>query len=336
VAVAFAFACGRSVPNVPTAATPELPPHSIPDSEPTRIEMRNVDFHVGGDVVMHVRRLAGVMRGRDGVVDFDNSRSFVTYVSSAEVALSAADLTNLMNGHVFAYPGAPLSRIKVELRDGELWQSGILHKGVDIPFKIRSQVSVTPEGLLRLHPLSTKIFCVNGTKLMAALNLSMEKMVDVSRAVGVRIEKNDFLIDPIRILPPPIIRGRVLSARVEGGLLVQSIGPESGEAPRLAAVDAPPDSTARNYMYYRGGRLHFGRKLLMTDADMQVIDADPATPFDFDIDRYMVQLINGYSRSTERAGLWVLMPDLNRLHRLEQSAAGEVELKRDTTCHCDP
>jgi hypothetical protein len=324
------------VPSVPAAAAPELPPRSIPDSEPTRIEMRNVDFHVGGDIVLHVRRLEGVMRGRNGVVDFDNSRSFITYVSAAEVALTAEDLTHLMNNHVFAYAGAPLTNIKVELRDGELWQSGILHKGVPIPFKIRSVVSVTPEGLLRLHPTSTKIFCVNGTKLMAALNLSMEKMVDVSRAVGVRIEKNDFLIDPIRVLPPPTIRGRVLSARVEGGLLVQTIGAESPDIEHLAAVQPPPDSSVRNYMYYRGGRLHFGRKLLMTDADMQVIDGDQSTPFDFDIDRYMVQLVNGYSRTTDRAGLWVLMPDLNRLHRLEMTSAGEVTSSRDTTCHCEP
>ena len=52
-----------------------------------------------------------VLRGNNGVVDFDNSKSFVTYVSSAEVALTAGDLTNLMNNHVFAYPGAPLRHI---------------------------------------------------------------------------------------------------------------------------------------------------------------------------------------------------------------------------------
>src|SRR5204862_4152822 len=218
--IAAAVACGRSVPNIPAATPPEVQLRSIPDSEPTQVEMRNVDFHVGGDVVLHVRRLVAVMRGRDGVVNFDDSRSFTTFVSSAEAALTAGDLTNLMNHHVFAYPGAPLSHIKVELRDGELWQSGILHKGVAIPFKIRSVVSVTPEGLLRLHPVSTKIFCVNGTKLIAALHLSMEKIVDLSRAVGVTIEEYDFLIDPIRVLPPPKIRGRVIAARVENGLLV--------------------------------------------------------------------------------------------------------------------
>jgi len=335
LAIAAALSCGRSVPNVPVATPPEVQLRTIPDSEPTHVEMRNVDFHVGGDIVLHVRRLAGVMRGRDGVVNFDDSRSFTTYVSSAEAALSAGDLTNLMNNHVFAYPGAPLTRIKVELRDGELWQSGILHKGVPIPFKIRSVVSVTPEGLLRLHPVSTKIFCVNGTKLMAALHLSMEKMVDLSRAVGVTIEENDFLIDPIRVLPPPKIRGRVLSARVENGMLIQTIGPDPAAGAITARAMVPPDTTAPNYMYYRGGRLQFGRKLLMTDADMQVVDANPSTPFDFDLDRYMVQLIGGYSRTTERAGLWVHMPDLNGTRRLEQTAGGEVALPRDTTCECD-
>ncbi|HJQ19303.1 MAG TPA: hypothetical protein VJ867_03070, partial [Gemmatimonadaceae bacterium] len=211
-------ACGRSAPSLVGAAMPvEVAPRLVPESEPTRLVMRNVDFHVGDDVVMHVRYLRGVMRGDHGVVDFDDSKSFVTWVDSAEVALGADDLANLLNNHVFAYPGAPIRRLHITLRDSTLEQSGILHKGVDIPFRIRSTVTVTPEGLLRLHPISTKILCVNGDKLMGALHLTMEKMVDVSRAVGVSIEKNDFIIDPIRALPPPSIRGRVLSARVANG-----------------------------------------------------------------------------------------------------------------------
>jgi hypothetical protein len=41
-----------------------------------------------------------------------------------------------------------------------------------------------------------------------------------------------------------------------------------------------PTVAARNYMYYRGGTLRFGR-LTMSDTDMQLIDADPTDPLDF-------------------------------------------------------
>lgn len=40
------------------------------------------------------------------------------------------------------------------------------------------------------------------------------------------------------------------------------------------------DSTAPNYMCYRGSVLRFG-KLTMVDADLQIADADPKDPFDF-------------------------------------------------------
>jgi hypothetical protein len=61
-------------------------------------------------------------------------------------------------------------------------------------------------------------------------------------------------------------------------------------------------------MYYRGGTLRFG-KLTMSDADMQLIDANPRNPFDFYPDRYITQLVAGYSKNTKSGGLKVYMPD---------------------------
>jgi hypothetical protein len=65
---------------------------------------------------------------------------------------------------------------------------------------------------------------------------------------------------------------------------------------------------ARNYLYFFGGSIRFG-KLTMADADMQLIDADPRDPFEFFPARYERQLIAGYSRNTPRHGLQVFMPD---------------------------
>ena len=208
---------------------------------------------------------------------------------------------------------------------------------MDIPFKITANVSLTSDGRIRLHPVDTDIFCVDGDKLMQALHLTMQKMVDVSKAVGISVEKNDFIIDAIKVLPPPTIRGRLLSVRIVGGELVQEIGPESRSADtQLAArMPPPPDTSVPNYMYYHGGHLHLGRKLLMSDADMLVVDGDPSTPFDFDLDHYMAQLVAGYSRTLASAGLYVVMPDANHIVRLEQTVGGEVTSSRDTAnCHC--
>ena len=298
--------------------------------------MRNVDFRVGGDIVLHIRRMNGMMRGRGGVVDFDDKTSFATWISRAEVGLTAEDLTHLMNNHVFAYRGAPLRDLKIELRDGHMIQSGILHKGVDIPFKMKAEVSVTSDGMLRIHPIDTDIFCVDGDALMGALHLTLEKMVDVSKAVGVRIKGNDFLIAPTLVLPPPKINARLLAVRIEGNQLVQQLGPLPGNEELLAMTPpTPPDTTARNYMYYKGGKLKLAHKLLMSRAEMQVVDDAPGDAFDFDIDHYIQQLIAGYSRTMPSLGLWVSMPDAHRVARIEQTVGGEVSLgPRDTSCNC--
>jgi hypothetical protein len=47
----------------------------------------------------------------------------------------------------------------------------------------------------------------------------------------------------------------------------------------------------------------------MSDADLQLIDADPRDPFDFFPAHYDVQLVAGYSKNTPAKGLKTYMPD---------------------------
>ena len=72
---------------------------------------------------------------------------------------------------------------------------------------------------------------------------------------------------------------------------------------------APPDARARNYMYYRGGVLKFG-KLTMEDTDLLLVDANQKNPFAFSPAEYNRQLVAGYSKNTPSHGLIVYMPDL--------------------------
>lgn len=281
---------------------------------PTWVEMHNVDFRVADDIVLHIHRLDGDMHGRAGVVDFDDPTSYVTTVRSAEVSLRGVDLGHLMNDHVFAYRGAPLRHLRIELHGGEIWQRGILHKGVDIPFQIASTPSLMADGRIRLHPTRIRIFGVNGFALMRALGLSLARMLDLSRARGVAVHGNDLLLDATASLPPPAIRGRLSSVRVAGDALLLEFGTPADSAAVAARRIAPPDSSARNYMYYRGGTLHF-TKLFMTNAEMLVVDADERDAFDFDEVHYQRQLIAGESRTLPDLGLEVRMPDARTLAR---------------------
>jgi hypothetical protein len=285
----------------------------------TRTLMRNVDFYVDPEVVLRIRTLRGTMRSKaGGPVVFDDKRSFILHIDTADVGLDAHDLTALMNKYIFGYNGAPIKKVSVTIAGGAMRMTGRLHKGVDIPFDISAQVSATPDGKMRVHPTKTKIFGVDGDALMRALHLSLEKMIDVSKAVGVTVHENDILIDPTKVLPPPAIEGHVTRVRVEGDQVVQTFGSEPGtravaSQPVLPVLTAP-DTSARNFMYYRGGSLRFGR-LTMTDADMQIVDLDPKDPFEFELDLYARQLVAGYSRTTPSMGLEVYMRDIDKIGR---------------------
>ncbi|MGH7618659.1 MAG: hypothetical protein ACREPM_15675 [Gemmatimonadaceae bacterium] len=283
---------------------------ALGSTDSTEVSMRNVNFHAADGVVLHIRRLVGHMHGDGGIITFDDPKSYLTDAERAEVGMTGEDLTNLLGGHVFNYPGSPLSHLKIEVMPDGIRQTGNLHKGVQIPFDMTSSVSLTADGKIQLSAKRVKIFGVDGLVLMRALGLSLEKMMDLSGAHGVTVKGNDLFLDALAILPPPVIRGRLSSVRIEAGQLVQTLGD-----PRDTTL--PPqniDPSVKNYMLYRGGTLHF-TKLYMPDAEMLVVDEDQSSPFDFDNPNYTKQLVAGHSRTLPDFGLEVWMPDAYTLSK---------------------
>jgi hypothetical protein len=285
-------------------------------NESTEVSFRNVDFHVADGVVLRVRRLVGELHGDGGIVSFDDPKGYYMNARAAEVGMTGDDLTNLLSRHVFAYPGAPISNLHIEVTPDGIRQIGTLHKGVQIPFDMTSSVSLTQDGKIQLTAKRVKIFGVDGLVLMRALGLSLDKMMDLSGAHGVTVKGNDLFLDALAILPPPVIHGRLTSVRVEGGRLMQILG----DARDTTLPPQTIDPTVKNYMLYRGGTLHF-TKLYMPNAEMLVVDMDQSSPFDFDNPRYTRQLIAGYSKTLPSYGLEVWMPDAYSL-RSEVASRG--------------
>ena len=60
--------------------------------------------------------------------------------------------------------------------------------------------------------------------------------------------------------------------------------------------------------------VRFG-KLEMRDADLTLVDMQPANSFDFAIDHYKDQLVAGDAKMTEQGGLCVHMPDFDKIRR---------------------
>jgi len=276
------------------------------NTDPVATRMRNVMFHLGHGIRLRVDDLTGRListaPGRPPV--FDDVNAYAIEIDSARVSMTPESLTSLMNDYVFAYEDAPLKDLRITIEGNELHQSGTLKKGVGVPFSLRATIAASADGRIVIHPVSMKAAGFVPKGVLDFFGLELERLVKLKQTPGVQIVNDDFLLDPERLLPPPHIRGKLTKAWIQNGVVFEQFG-RAGGPPSLT----PPDPRARNYMYYRGGALKFG-KLTMEDTDLLLVDANPKNPFDFSPAEYNRQLVAGYSKNTPSHGLIVYMPDL--------------------------
>lgn len=270
-------------------------------------EMRNVDFRIDHSIVLQIRYLRGRLEPtRPGApAILDDRTSFILAIDTAWIRISGRAMGELLNRYVFDYPGAPLTGLRVSVEGKRLRQRGRMN---GMPFSMLSDVEVTASGELRLVPVKIKAFGIPVKSLMEFLGMRLQKMLDLHKARGIRVVRNDLFISPTAIVPPPIIRGKLAAIELSDSTMVQVFRPAKGETP--GPLERPDSAT--NYVYYRGGSLRFGL-LTMTPANLYIKDADPQDPFDVYLAQYNAQLIAGFSRNTANYGLITTMPDYSAL-----------------------
>jgi hypothetical protein len=283
------------------------------------IEMRNVDLHVDPTNAMRVRSLQGQVVTKPGVIAWlDDPSSFRIRATSGEVALDGAAITALLNEVAFNYPGAPITNLRVTIENGSVVQRGTLHKGVAIPFQMWSVPAMQPDGRLKLHPDKLRILGVNGLSLMHALGLHLDNMMNLSKAKGVTVKGDDLYLDPLAIIPNPVVEGKLKSVRIEGPYMVQEFFHTPDDTIFGSFVRADP--SVKNFIYFRGGSLRFGR-LTMSDTDLLIKDADERDPFDLYFPEYNKQLVAGHSNTLPDKGLRATMVDFGKLGTQPQEKA---------------
>ena len=295
----------------PLIGTQQIPtPTEAQAKGPVDAEMHNVWFHIDETAYLDIRQLRGEMiaNAPGAPLNFDNKLTFVMRVDTGRIGMRPQSLDILMNRYVFNAPGSPLRNLRITMEGKQLRQEGIVHKIIDIPFIMWADVSAS-DGKIRLHPTKMDICGLNGLGLLKAVGMTLEKLIgkELPHDKGVTAEKNDMLLDPNKMLPPPKVDLHLTGVTVEGDELMQVF-----DAGRKLAPLSPPHPEEKNWMYYRGGTLRMG-KLLMVDADMEVTDTDDTDPFDFLIDKYNDQLIAGWERNMPNYGLYVFMRDWNDL-----------------------
>jgi len=272
--------------------------------ESVRVDMRNVDLHVAPDVTLHVAQLRGrfVPMGRPFPY-LDDPRSYLVAIDTGEISLDLTSL-NALVARSLGGDGSNLDDLRVSFgKDGTLGQRGTIDAAVNVPFSANAVVSATPDGRIRVSPRSIRSLGLPMTPVMRLFGLEMEDLVRIAPGRGVVTDGDDLILDPGRLLFAPPVQGRVTAVRIANNQLIQTFG--SGPGAPVAAHRLSP-----NHIYWRGGQLAFG-KLTMADTDLELVDMDPADPFDFSVNDWDAQLVAGYSKTLPNRGLTAHMPDYN-------------------------
>ena len=146
---------------------------------------------------------------------------------------------------------------------------------------------------------------------MDLLGLDTADLINTKKIPGVATDKDDLILDPQKILPPPEMRGHVIAVRVIDGAMVLTFGTPGQPAQHPRATNV---CGGRNFLSFRGGPIKFG-KLQMDQSDMELFNIGNAPTFDFSLDGYKDQLVAGYSKVTQRGGLCVHMPEYYAVKR---------------------
>jgi hypothetical protein len=282
-----------------------------PAQEPRVVQtaMKNVMYHFTDRIAVHIAQLQGYLRptNSSGIVSFDEKNSFVLHVTSAEIAIRCGVLAQALNDYVLSAKDAPIKALTIASNNQQLIIKGKLHQKGDVSFEATGTLSVDGNGRVRVHTDHLKAAHVPLKGLLDLLGIDLSRLISTNQVRGVGVEKDDLLLDPEQIFPPPTFKGRITGVRLEGGKIIEVFG-ERQKSDFAAKQHG-------NYMAYRDGDLRFG-KLTMNDADLILIDMDPRDPFDFYWDHYKEQIAAGYTKTTLSSGLRVYTRDYDKLHRL--------------------
>ncbi len=297
-------------PLIHTAKGAQESPSAAQQTDNVNVTMRNVDFRFADKIVVHIATLDGKLVSAPGqIAVFDDKTSFHLDLDSASITVDTSNLANDLNDYVFAAADAPLKKLTVATVGDQLVIKGLLARKGDVQFETDGTIAATPEGLIRLHTVKIMALHLPVKGLMDLIGVDIDNLISTKKIQGVTVDKDDLLLDPDVIFPPPKIQGRLTSIRLGAGSLSLQFGAPS---PQNRQSPAAGGCGGSNFLYFKGGVVRFG-KLTMNDTDLSLVDSAPSDPFDFSIDHYKDQLTAGYAKVTRQGGLCVHMPDFAKI-----------------------
>ena len=214
---------------------------------------------------------------RNAAARLRRPRSYVMQISDATVSMDMASLQNLMNRFALRLRRSAAQERSRHERRRTAQDEGHAPQGRGRAVLDQGDTRATPDGR---HAAARRLdegsrHPGEGTAGLFGLEARRSRETEEqarSRGPGKRHRHRSG-----QILPPPEMRGRIVRIELRGDRLSQMFGDQAA-SPRPGSK--LPDPSQRNYIYFGGGDIRFG-KLTMHDADLQLIDSDPEDPFEF-------------------------------------------------------
>ena len=283
-----------------------------------QVSMRDVVLFPYDDVAAPVAELTGsvVPEHASGRVVMDDVTSYRVEVGHAEMRLSSADMTNLMNQHILPSARTPIRHVEVSFGDGAISMSGTMVKlGLPVPFTATATLQPTAAGDLRVHVTAMKAAGMIPKGLIDALGLELSNIAQPANRGVFHIEGDDMIVPVISMFPPPRFAGQIASVAIAPSGVSVVIG--------KPAPLAEPPLKAASYLHFTGGTLNFAR-LTMHDTDLSILGIDATRPLAFAPAHYYAQLEAGHTDALPGYALAAYVKDYRDLAPAAREAAQAV------------
>ena len=306
---AAAFYAGHRLSPAPSTIYKDVPADASTTAakspmEPTQVYAHNLLLRKGDHFRVYVRWIRGQMLSTSSSRNpsFDDPSSFVLEIEKGVIDVMLADIADYLNHDTSNK--APLKNMEISAADGQIRLSGTVHKVISLPVRLDGTLTPLPDGRLKYHLVKLNLLKVPLKGLFGLFHIELADLAPKVQTPGVQIVDNDVFFDTQRLLPPPHIHGQITSVSASDTELTVIYGNAGHDDERLAQW--------HNFLRLSGGNLDFG-KLTMHQVDLTMIDATKDPWFDLDLVNYQAQLVYGTTRMTEKAGLEIYMPDLDKL-----------------------
>ena len=156
------------------------------------IEMSNVLFRYSPALTVYVEALRGTLLPTAGhsVPSFNEPDSFVMGTDAAEMRMTTAQLSALMNAWLLRSPKAQLKNVRIEARGGHLLIHGTMKKALHIPFDATAEPGVSGDNRIRFKIGRVTAAHVPLKGMMDALGISMGDLVSQKGLHGISVDKH--------------------------------------------------------------------------------------------------------------------------------------------------